>query len=80
MWNINSKTPYKADQYFKHDVESDAQSEYERFAQLRRVMLTVLELLSQSGSQHQLEFDNLLLIIHYYALRAAMKTLTGLGK
>ena len=35
---------------------------------------------SQAGSAHQLEFDNLLLIIHYYALRAAMKTLNGLGK
>ena len=43
-------------------------------------MLMVVESLGQSGSAHQLEFDNLLLIIHYYALRAAMKTLTGLGK
>ena len=70
----------KADQYFKHDVESDPNQEYDRFALLRRVMLMVVESLGQSGSAHQLEFDNLLLIIHYYALRAAMKTLTGLGK
>ena len=42
-------------------------------------MLMVVENLTSSGSEHQLEFENLITIIHYYALRAAMKTLTGLG-
>ena len=49
-----------------------------RYSTLRKVMLMVVENLTNSGSEHQLEFENLLSIIHFYSLRAAMKTLTGL--
>lgn len=38
----------------------------------------VVENLGNAGSEFQLEFDNLLLIVHYYTFRAAMKSLTGL--
>ena len=41
-------------------------------------MLMVVENLGNAGSEFQLEFDNLLLIVHYYTFRAAMKGLTGL--
>ena len=41
-------------------------------------MLMVVENLGNTGSEFQLEFDNLLLIVHYYTFRAAMKGLTGL--
>ena len=41
-------------------------------------MLMVVENLGNAGSEFQLEFDNLLLIVHYYTFRAAMKSLTGL--
>jgi len=38
----------------------------------------VVNSLQSAGSEHQLEFENLLLIVHYYAMRAAMRTLNGL--
>ena len=68
-----------ANQYFSAETEDNPNREYTRFALLRKVLVKLVEQLTNSGSEYQLEFDNLLLIVHYVTLRAAMKTLTGLG-
>ena len=51
---------------------------YARFGELRKVLHKLCDALQAAGSEHQIEFDSLLVIVHYYATRAAMQTLSGL--
>lgn len=63
---------------FKADPPKDPVVNYNRYGALRKVLHLVVNALQSAGSEHHLEFDNLLLIVHYYAMRSAMQTLSGL--
>ena len=67
-----------ATETFNNDPPSDPNAAYANFGTLRKVLYKVVESLKQAGSEHQLEFDNLLLISHYFAIRSAMQSIGGL--
>ena len=67
-----------ATESFNNDPPADPDAAYANFGTLRKVLYKVVESLKQAGSEHQLEFDNLLLISHYYATRSAMQSIGGL--
>ena len=67
-----------ATETFNNDPPSDPNAAYANFGTLRKVLYKLVESLKQAGSEHQLEFDNLLLISHYFAIRSAMQSIGGL--
>ena len=67
-----------ATETFNNDPPSEPNAAYANFGTLRKVLYKVVESLKQAGSEHQLEFDNLLLISHYFAIRSAMQSIGGL--
>jgi hypothetical protein len=67
-----------ASEAFKAEPPQDPNKNYARYASLRKVVHLVVTSLASIGSEHQMEFENLLLIVHYYSMRASMQTLSGL--
>lgn len=75
--NVLNIYRHLAKEAFEGSPDNNPAKEYARWASLRQVLAAVSKDLQQTGSPVMGEFENIAIITHYLAMRAALKTING---